>query len=718
MVHSSPSSGIFFEGDEQPQAVRNSHLSAYVNPNLVSQNMYPNMVPVSGELSNPVMDNMGGSGPGSLVTDANSGLSGGTPSFKQSASINTESYVRFPASPLSFNSNNISISGSTVIDGPSSQQGLQQGGSTATSLPNPRVGPSSMFHGSHDNAYHLQKKPRIDIKQEDILQQQTLRQMLQRQESMQLQSPNHQLQALYQQQQLLQSLPPVQRAHLLQQQMLHSRQNVQQPAAAVNRPYDSGVCSRRLMQYLYHQRQRPADITYWRKFVAEYYSPRAKQRWCLSVHNNVGHHPLGAFPPATTDLWQCSICGSKSGRGFEAAFEVLPRLNEIKFGSGVIDELWFLDLPRECRFASGIMMLEYGKAIQESVYEQLHVVHEGRLKVIFTPDLKILSWEFCSRRHEELLPRRLVAPQVNQLLEVAQKWQSTIAESGSGGVSQQDLQTSSNMLVTAGRQLARSLDLQSLNDLGFTKRYVRSLQIAEVVNSMKDLMDFTQETNIGPIEALRRFPRQTSVTKLQMSDGRGVIIPNDRNALGGLVGLQPGVISAMNNNFQLGSRGVLAHSNYQNTLLRQNSMNSNSSFNNSIQNRSPIQGQPLQINSSSIPVGYQRFSSGVFQAQQNNQQSSSQGGGQVAQHHMIQQVLKGMTDGGAKPSISGQSGGGGGPTRSNSFKAGSGSHSDSCAAGGGDKSADLPHVSDIFQDIASEFFNNETEDGLGYGWKA
>lgn len=122
----------------------------------------------------------------------------------------------------------------------------------------------------------------------------------------------------------------------------------------------------------------------------------------------------------------------------EATFEVLPRLNEIKFGSGVIDELLFLDLPRECRFPSGVMMLEYGKAVQESVYEQLRVVREGQLRIIFTQDLKvgknssfgcwclflgmlltfyfmrcqILSWEFCARRHEELLPRRLVAPQV------------------------------------------------------------------------------------------------------------------------------------------------------------------------------------------------------------------------------------------------------------------------------------------------------------------
>lgn len=73
----------------------------------------------------------------------------------------------------------------------------------------------------------------------------------------------------------------------------------------------------------------------------------------------------------------------------EATFEVLPRLNEIKFGSGVIDELLFLDLPRECRFPSGIMMLEYGKAVQESIYEQLRVVREGQLRIIFTADLKV-----------------------------------------------------------------------------------------------------------------------------------------------------------------------------------------------------------------------------------------------------------------------------------------------------------------------------------------
>lgn len=32
--------------------------------------------------------------------------------------------------------------------------------------------------------------------------------------------------------------------------------------------------------------------------MTEYYSSRAKKRWCLSLYENVGHHALGVFPQA------------------------------------------------------------------------------------------------------------------------------------------------------------------------------------------------------------------------------------------------------------------------------------------------------------------------------------------------------------------------------------------------------------------------------------
>ncbi|CAN1755077.1 Probable transcriptional regulator SLK2 [Linum perenne] len=532
-----------------------------------------------------------------------------------------------------------------------------------------------------------------------MLQQQVLQQLLQRQDSMQFQAHNPQLQSLLQQ----------------QQQQLQMRQQMQQQAMqpapnSVKRPFDNGVCARRMMQYLYHQRQRPAEntIAYWRKFVAEYYAPRAKKRWCLSLYENVGHHALGVFPQAAMEAWQCDICGSKSGRGFEATYDVLPRLNEIKFGSGVIDELLFFDLPRESRLPNGLLMLEYGKTVQESVYEQLRVVREGQLRVIFTHDLKILSWDFCVRRHEELLPRRVVAPQVNQLVQVAQKCQSTISESGPDGVSQKDLQDNSNLVVNAGRQLAKSLELQSLNDLGFSKRYVRCLQISEVVNSMKDLIDFCGDQKSGPIDSLKNYPRHTDTAKQlqmqkmqemeQLANAQG--LPSDRNTLNKLMALYPGINNAMNsnnnnnnNNGQLANRGALngpaqtamALSNYQTLLSRQNSMNSNSSSHQQEQQHQQQQQQQQPTSSfnnsrrSPSPRGY---SSPHLPPQQNHQQhpqmqmqhrsSSSngllqQGGNQALQQQMMQQLLQEMSSnsnrGGGnnhhQPSMSAPNGGAG-----------------------------------------------------------
>jgi hypothetical protein len=495
----SSTSGIFFQGDDESQSFINSHLtSSYGNSSNSAPGCggptggYHNLSMVSGDMHNPVMMSVSTPGPSagasSLVTDANSGLSGGGPHLQRSASINNESYMRLPASPMSFSSNNISISGSSVVDGSTVVQrhdpSVQLGGSSATSLPTSQTNqiPLSMarrasesFFQDPNNLTQARKKPRLDSKQDDALQQQILRQWLQRQDILQQQqqqqqqgqNPQFQIllqqQKLRQQQQYLQSLPPLQRVQLQQQQQVQQQQQLQQQHQQQQqqlqqqgmqmqltggpRPYENSVCARRLMQYLYHQRQRPSEssIVYWRKFVTEYFSPRAKKRWCLSHYDNVGHSALGVSPQAATDEWQCDLCGSKSGRGFEATFDVLPRLNEIKFASGVLDELLYLGVPSERRYGSGIMVLEYGKAVQESVYEHIRVVREGHLRIIFSQELKILSWEFCTRRHEELLPRRLVAPQVNQLLQVAEKCQSTIDQSGSDGIHQQDLQANSNM---------------------------------------------------------------------------------------------------------------------------------------------------------------------------------------------------------------------------------------------------------------------------------
>ena len=74
----------------------------------------------------------------------------------------------------------------------------------------------------------------------------------------------------------------------------------------------------------------------------------------------------------------------------ETTVEVLPRLCQIKYASGTLEELLYVDMPRESQNSCGHIVLDYTKAIQESVFEQLRVVREGHLRIVFNQDLKVI----------------------------------------------------------------------------------------------------------------------------------------------------------------------------------------------------------------------------------------------------------------------------------------------------------------------------------------
>ena len=178
--------------------------------------------------------------------------------LQRSSGINN---MRIPTPPqMSFSSNNINIPGSLVLDGSASmQQHLSQ------QQQQQQAGQSSVPMRENDYS-HVDKKPRIEVKQEGMLQQQIFQQLIQRQDPT---GRNTQLQALLQQQrlrqqqQILQSMSPSQRLQLQQQQQQQLRQQLQQPGGTQQippnvRPYDVGVCARKMMMYLYHLQQRPA----------------------------------------------------------------------------------------------------------------------------------------------------------------------------------------------------------------------------------------------------------------------------------------------------------------------------------------------------------------------------------------------------------------------------------------------------------------------------
>ncbi|ERN19874.1 transcriptional corepressor SEUSS [Amborella trichopoda] len=400
-------------------------------------------------------------------------------------------------------------------------------------------------------------------------------------QQMQLQAAHLQQQRLLQQQQqqqLLQALPQ-QRSRLQQQQQQFHNQALPVGSSGKAAVYESGTCARRLMQYMYYQQHRQDNsIEFWRKFVNEYFAPHAKKRWCVSLYGS-GRQTTGVFPQ---DVWHCEICGTKPGRGFETTVEVLPRLCKIKYDSGTLEELLYVDMPREYCSASGHIVLEYAKAIQESVFEKLRVVRDGQLRIVFSTDLKICSWEFCARSHEELIPRRLLIPQVGQLGTVAQKYQ-TASQNAPSNQAPQELQNYCNSFAATAKQLAKSLEVPLVNDLGYTKRYVRCLQISEVVNSMKDLIDYSQETRTGPMASLINFPRRTGnstglSTQGQQQQPEEQVGAQNANNDRSTVQATPAHLAASNGassvNNSIATSSASAPTSTIASLLHQNSMNS------------------------------------------------------------------------------------------------------------------------------------------------
>jgi len=278
-----------------------------------------------------------------------------------------------------------------------------------------------------------------------------------------------------------------------------------------------------------------------------------------------------------------------------------------------------------------------------------------------------------------------------------------------------------------------------------------------------------------PAECLKNYPLLTTASKLQMQKMQEMEqmanvhgLPTDRNTLNKLMAMNPGLNNHINSTRNMVNRGTahLALTNYQNILMRQNSMNSSpgslqregSSFNNSnLSPSSALQGAGPSLIPGSMqnsPVG--GFPGSHLPPQQQQQQllqqptlsangllqqnhsQGSQGNQSLQQQQMIHQLVQEMSNnnggmqsqslggpnangnmaknalsfGGHTPSLSGgpvNVPGNNGPiSRNNSFK--TASNSDSSAAGGNNgfnpRTSDMPqslHLQGMGQDIGPEF---------------
>ncbi|KAL0449816.1 UNVERIFIED_CONTAM: Transcriptional corepressor SEUSS [Sesamum latifolium] len=203
----------------------------------------------------------------------------------------------------------------------------------------------------------------------------------------------------------------------------------------VSSAYKPGKAAERLNRYMFQQRNRQKDnnIEFWRNLVAEFFAPSATKRWCVSQYKNIKQID-SLFKAA----WICNMCNAEPCCGFEISEELLPRLHKVKYDTGVSEEHLHIESPNEHQGACGQIFLHYPKAAEESVHDQVRIVRYGQLHVIFSPDLKICSWEFCTQNHEEYIPRSSLIPQVCELGAAVQNYQLSARDSSS--VSPEELQ--------------------------------------------------------------------------------------------------------------------------------------------------------------------------------------------------------------------------------------------------------------------------------------
>ncbi|WOG82109.1 hypothetical protein DCAR_0101271 [Daucus carota subsp. sativus] len=298
-----------------------------------------------------------------------------------------------------------------------------------------------------------------------------------------------------------------------QQQMWHNQQNgqismtVSEPAtmqlpkksamqpSLPNRPlYVPGNCARRFIQYMHQlHRNANASIEFWRKVVAEFFAPTAKKRWCFSLCKN---RPKQGATFAQRE-WHCQVCEQKPGCGYEVTAEMLPTLARVGHETGILQELLYVDMPSEHPRLSGEIAVHYNKATVELVYENLRIAHDGHLCVVFTPDQKITSWDFCIRNVEQYISGRSLLPQLHKLEFLSWNYNRAV-RSTSSILQSSELKRHSEKLVEAASGLQKALNMPQVTDVGYTRRYLRCIEISEVVNCMGDVLDLSVATGLSP----------------------------------------------------------------------------------------------------------------------------------------------------------------------------------------------------------------------------
>mmetsp|Transcript_5378 Transcript_5378/g.13725 ORF Transcript_5378/g.13725 Transcript_5378/m.13725 type:complete len:567 (-) Transcript_5378:112-1812(-) len=254
----------------------------------------------------------------------------------------------------------------------------------------------------------------------------------------------------------------------------------------------------RLLQYTNTQRRRPQDnnIGFWRTFVKEFFAPGSLMRWCVSSNSGKDN--------------------ASGSRTMVSTVDALPRLFQVKYESGLKEEFLFLGQPQELYLPNGHTIVLFESLMEEAVFEELRVIRVGKLRILFNNVMQMRLWEFSIEGHCNLVPHRLILNKLQHLKDMnaeIQKRAMAVLNQRNQTPQQHEeiLQGSIQEMLMLTNQMASSMEQVCVNDHGYSKRFMRSLQVADVINILEDLFHMSQQNpEIGPMEHLQIFAKEVS----------------------------------------------------------------------------------------------------------------------------------------------------------------------------------------------------------------
>ncbi|KAI9145087.1 LIM-domain binding protein-domain-containing protein [Paraphysoderma sedebokerense] len=200
------------------------------------------------------------------------------------------------------------------------------------------------------------------------------------------------------------------------------------------------------------------DYDFWKRMISEHFSETAAFRYTI---------------------WHKTY---QESRAFELPSALIARFYQIQFESGVTRIQLSLSTPKEYTFKNAFMVEVPRASVITYFADGTHIISNGYLRVMFTLDMKIEDWELTTSDYTEFIPRAMVA-----------------------ALGEKDRNDNNNDEDQLNRLNSTSLPTTTVNDYGIPMKLMRCLEVSEVVDCMKDLMQICETQNVGPMAALTQF---------------------------------------------------------------------------------------------------------------------------------------------------------------------------------------------------------------------